>query len=315
LRDLLAESIDASRDIALELYPPFLHDQGLTAALEWLARWMEEKYSLRVDFTTDEGAEPQQDDLRGFLFQAVRELLTNVIRHAKVSSASVHLERTAEGGIRITVTDEGVGFYPAAVEDGPSGAVGLLNMRERLMCLGGTFEVSSARGKGTKVRLTIAPQAGMLAAPPAAPASAHRKDRRDGRAAALRGRAPGKIRILLADDHEVMREGLASLLKEQPDVEVVAEASDGPTAVALAAQTMPDVIIMDVTMPGMTGVEAARKITAQGNDVRIIGLSMHDRADMAERMLQAGACAYLSKGGPADQLLAEVRRAATLRSV
>jgi CheY-like chemotaxis protein len=309
---LLVESIEASRAVALELYPPFLHDHGLTAALEWLARWMEERHGLKVDFSADADADPQGDDVRGFLFQAVRELLTNVVRHAKVSRASVRLEKTGEGGLRITVADEGVGFSDQDRPGKAAQGVGLLHIRERLEYLGGVLEVRSAGGKGTRIRLLLGSEVLQSAVLPAVSAAAEAKDR-PGRTA-QRPAAPksGRIRVLLADDHEVMREGLASLLREEADIEVIAEASDGPSAVALAGQVRPDVIIMDVTMPGMTGVEATRRIAAQWNDIRIIGLSMHERADMANKMLQAGAIAYLSKGGPAEQLLAEVRKAANL---
>jgi PAS domain S-box-containing protein len=312
LRGLLVESIEASRAVALELYPPFLHDHGLTAALEWLARWMEERHGLKVDFSADADADPQGDDVRGFLFQAVRELLTNVVRHAKVSRASVRLEKTGEGGLRITVADEGVGFSDQDRPGKAAQGVGLLHIRERLEYLGGVLEVRSAGGKGTRIRLLLGSEVLQSAVLPAVSAAAEAKDR-PGRTA-QRPAAPksGRIRVLLADDHEVMREGLASLLREEADIEVIAEASDGPSAVALAGQVRPDVIIMDVTMPGMTGVEATRRIAAQWNDIRIIGLSMHERADMANKMLQAGAIAYLSKGGPAEQLLAEVRKAANL---
>ncbi len=314
LRELLGESIEASRSIALDLYPPFLHDHGLTAALEWLVRWMEEKHGLKVHFVAEEGAEPQQEDIRSFLYQAVRELLLNVIQHAKVKEASVRLERAGAKMIRITVADDGVGFAFDTMEKRPPENIGLMNIRERLRYLGGSVEVSSARGKGTRVRLLVGSQAAVMPAPK--PTGARGENGTGRRAAAKGGKTTGnKIRVLLADDHEVMREGLATLLREQPDVEVVAEASDGPTAVALARETKPDVIIMDVSMPGMTGVDAARQITAKNSKTRIIGLSMHDQANMAEKMLRAGAVAYLSKGGPADQLLAEVRRAARLKMV
>ena len=310
LRELLAETIEASRAMAHELCPPILHEAGLPAALEWLARRMEHKHGLAVELTAEPLADPPRDDLRGFLFQATRELLLNVVKHARVRQAAVRLERTGEGGIRISVQDDGVGFVPEADTDGGEGGFGLLHIRERLEFLGGLLDVRSACGKGTRVRLTVGPglePRAALAVPLAATAEGLAAD---GLGPAAANVSADKIRVLLADDHEVMREGLAALLKEQPDVEIVAEASDGPTAVALAGQTRPDVIIMDVSMPGMSGVEATRLITAQWPGVRVVGLSMHDRADMANKMLHAGAVAYLSKGGPADQLLAELRKAA-----
>jgi DNA-binding NarL/FixJ family response regulator len=103
------------------------------------------------------------------------------------------------------------------------------------------------------------------------------------------------IRILLADDHKIMREGLRSLLEKQPDMEVVAEAEDGPRAVQLARQLLPDVVIMDITMPGLNGIVAARQIMAQAPDVKVIALSMHSDKRFVMEMLKTGASGYLLK--------------------
>lgn len=117
----------------------------------------------------------------------------------------------------------------------------------------------------------------------------------------------GRIRVLLADDHQILREGLASLLADEPDMEVVGEAGDGQEAIELARSTAPDVILMDVTMPGVDGIQATRQITSEISNVRVIGLSMHEEEDMAKAMRAAGASAYLSKGGPSEALIAAIR--------
>ena len=115
------------------------------------------------------------------------------------------------------------------------------------------------------------------------------------------------IRVLLADDHRILRQGLVSLLQDEPDILVVAEARDGQEAVDLAHQHKPDVIVMDITMPRLSGIEATALITAQLPAIRIIGLSVHPAADMAEAMRQAGAAAYLTKDGPVEDLVAAIR--------
>jgi DNA-binding NarL/FixJ family response regulator len=118
-----------------------------------------------------------------------------------------------------------------------------------------------------------------------------------------------RIRVLLADDHKVMREILSLLLGDEPDIEVVGEAADGAAAVEMASEHHPDIVIMDVTMPCLNGIDATRRITSHMPDVHVIGLSMHEREDMAASMLRAGACAYLSKDGPTDDLIAAIRSA------
>jgi DNA-binding NarL/FixJ family response regulator len=118
------------------------------------------------------------------------------------------------------------------------------------------------------------------------------------------------IRVLLADDHELLREGLVSLLEVQPDIKVVAEASDGESAVDLTLSTRPDVVVMDVTMPHLNGVEATQRISAARPEIRVVGLSMHEQADMAGAMRRAGAVNYLPKDGPAEELIAAIRNAA-----
>src|SRR3954464_15770231 len=105
------------------------------------------------------------------------------------------------------------------------------------------------------------------------------------------------MKILLADDHRIVREGLKSLLESEPDMQVVAEADNGRIAVELAAETAPDVAVMDIGMPELTGTEATRRIVHASPGTRVIALSMHaDRRFMSE-MLKAGASGYLLKDG------------------
>jgi DNA-binding NarL/FixJ family response regulator len=117
------------------------------------------------------------------------------------------------------------------------------------------------------------------------------------------------MRLLVADDHGIMRSGLRLLLDRQPDMEVVAEAADGVEAVALALRERPDVCILDVTMPRMTGLEATVEIRAHAPGVAVLVLSMHDDERYLFEALQAGAAGYVLKR-EADQALVEAVRAA-----
>jgi DNA-binding NarL/FixJ family response regulator len=110
------------------------------------------------------------------------------------------------------------------------------------------------------------------------------------------------IKIILADDHKITRQGLCSLLDKQPDMEVIAEAEEGRTAVRLALELAPDVIIMDVSMPDLNGIEAARKIAAECPEVKIIALSMHSDSMFVTEMLKSGAAGYLLKDCAFEEL-------------
>jgi DNA-binding NarL/FixJ family response regulator len=113
--------------------------------------------------------------------------------------------------------------------------------------------------------------------------------------------------ILIADDHRLFRQGLAALLREQPGWEVVAEAGDGEEAVQLAATLKPQIAVLDVEMPRVDGVEAARRIRQASRDTRIVALSMYGDAHYQERMKEAGASAYVLKNEAIDQLVDAIK--------
>lgn len=114
-------------------------------------------------------------------------------------------------------------------------------------------------------------------------------------------------RILLVDDHEILLGGLRSLLEGEPDLEIVGEARDGVEAVRLAEQLGPDLIVMDVSMPGLNGIEATRRITAKTPATAVLCLSSHSDSVMVEAMLEAGASGYLLKDHAVDELLRAIR--------
>jgi CheY-like chemotaxis protein len=307
---LLDQAIAESRSLTTELSPPVLYDGGLAVALEWLGRQMEEKHGLHVGLDVDSAVEPANEETSVLLFEAVRELLFNVVKHAEVQSAEVRMTSSLDHRVQISVNDQGVGFDPArlAKENASAMGFGLFSIRERLELAGGSVHVETAPTHGTQVtivgppRPVLAPTDGAQGGPaetsPAAFVSPQLHPLPAGQ---------GKIRVLLADDHALLREGLRSLLGEEADIELVGEAPDGRVAVDLALHTKPDVILMDVTMPRLDGIEATRRIIAALPHVRVIGLSMHEEEDMAAAMYEAGASAYLSKGGPSESLLATIR--------
>jgi two-component system response regulator NreC len=114
-------------------------------------------------------------------------------------------------------------------------------------------------------------------------------------------------RILLADDHRIVREGIRSLLEKHPDMDVVAEAEDGSTAVQLAQELSPDVVVMDIAMPGLDGILASRRIITESPDVKVIGLSMHSDIQFVMEMLDTGAAGYLLKDCAFEELAHAIR--------
>ncbi|HEV3331531.1 MAG TPA: response regulator transcription factor [Bryobacteraceae bacterium] len=118
------------------------------------------------------------------------------------------------------------------------------------------------------------------------------------------------IRILLADDHAVVRQGFKMILGAQPDMEIVGEAGNGREAVELAEQLKPDVVVMDVAMPELNGIEATRRVTGSVPHARVIALSMHKDSVYVREVLRAGARGYLLKDSDAGELVSAVRAVA-----
>ena len=119
-----------------------------------------------------------------------------------------------------------------------------------------------------------------------------------------------KIKILIVDDHQMFRDGLKALLALQNDVEVVGEAQNGQEAVVLSRDLCPDIILMDVNMPVMDGVEATRRIIAETPDMKILALSMYSDNSFVKGIMRAGALGYIMKGGDFEEISGAIRRAA-----
>jgi len=115
------------------------------------------------------------------------------------------------------------------------------------------------------------------------------------------------ITVLLADDHKIMRDGLRSLIEREPDIKVVGEAEDGRTTVQLVRKLSPDVVLMDITMPNLNGLEATRQIVAESPQVKVIALSMHSDRRFVVGMLRAGGSGYLPKDCAFEELVHAIR--------
>jgi DNA-binding NarL/FixJ family response regulator len=118
------------------------------------------------------------------------------------------------------------------------------------------------------------------------------------------------VRIVIADDHKLMREGLASLLRQERDIEVVAQANNGREAVQLCEKHRPDVVVMDVSMPDLNGIDATRQILDRAHRTRVIALSMHNDRQFVAEMFRAGARGYLLKDSAFEELASAIRTVA-----
>ncbi|HVB10000.1 MAG TPA: response regulator transcription factor [Bacillota bacterium] len=123
------------------------------------------------------------------------------------------------------------------------------------------------------------------------------------------------IRVVIADDHAVVREGTRQILEQQPGLEVVGEAADGPGAVAVIRQTQPDVAVLDMRLPGKSGIEVTREVTAEQPDVRVLILSAYDDEDYVAAAVQAGALGYVLKTATERELAEAVAEVAAGRPV
>ena len=219
----------------------------------------------------------------------------------------------------MTVNDEGSGFDPdiARTSGSAAGGIGLFSMRERLDVIGGGMRIESAAGRGAprdRLGARGSLETGWRLLPCRGRSPRRPTPRRAGpprSAAPRRGRASraraGRSAFSLVDDHAVVRDGHRAPAAQQPDIEIVGEAADGATAVELVRTLRPDVVTMDVNMPGMNGVDAARAIHAEHPRTRIIGLSMSEESEQGAAMRGAGAVHYLSKSASLDKLLAAIR--------
>jgi CheY-like chemotaxis protein len=330
--DILQQALTYTRSLVAQLTPMALHEFGLVAALKWLGDQMRQQYRLSVEVDVQAGLSVKlPEDQAVLIFQSIRELLINVAKHARVDQATIRIQ-PQDGQLSIAVVDEGLGADTLTSSSGArSSKFGLFSIGERMRALGGAFDFTSSPGKGTIATLTMplppvdapaesrpmttgetvtdrrrpsdqeyaqhltAQRSAFRSTPELVSSASHLEERL-------------RIRVLLVDDHALVRNGLSSVLRYNTDLQVVGEAADGQEAVALAAALKPDVVIMDVNMPKMDGVEASRRIKQDRPSTVVIGLSMHEGGHHEAAMRESGAAAYLTKDAAAERLIETILR-------
>ncbi len=297
---VLNEAIGYTRSLMAELNPPIL-GCGLPMGLKWLAEKFK-AHHLDVELDIPETLELQlTENQLGLLFQCTRELLMNVVKHAHTDRATISLSRDAET-LSLRVSDKGRGFSAATIPttlttDQSLTQFGLFSIRERMEALGGRLDVRSSPDQGTlaSLILPLAQEDVPLPAQTILPAQI-----------GMGGMKPGDVgtnlRVLLVDDHAMVREGLRGVLDAYADIQVVGEAADGEEAIMLAGSLVPDVVVMDINLPKVSGIEATRQIKLRRPQTIVIGLSVHQASQVECALKEAGGAAYVTKDSAASSL-------------
>jgi CheY-like chemotaxis protein len=300
LDKVFQEALTYTRTLIAELSPPSLQDSGLPAALKWLGERFQ-RDGLRVDVEARTGSVPLPEEQAVVVFQAVRELLFNVMKHAGVDHATVTATLDGNDILRVAVTDRGNGSTSEALRrPAKPGHLGLISVRERFRAMGGRVDVESQPGQGTIVTLVL---------PLVKQEKAEVKVQVESVGKSLLSTSKtyvSRIRVLLVDDHKLMRHELREILAADDRLRIVGEAGHGEEALTLAANVAPDVVVTDINLPGMSGIEAAKRFKKLHPRMVVIGLSVHRDEQTIHDMLTAGAEAVLSKESAADELTATI---------
>ena len=315
--EILDEMLQQSRSLTAELYPTSLYEGSLEQSLDWIKNHAARLHGLDVDVSIHTSSSVYiKESVRFIMYNAIQELLLNVAKHAGVKKVSINISTPSPDRITVTVKDDGQGFSPSLLEhpEGDLKRFGLFNLQERIAWLRGIVNISSQPGAGCTVKLSLpveedaSPSQHDMQFSPLMSAQEPYTSRSDNAG------EEGPIRVILVDDHTLIRVGLARILREDSSFTIVGEAPDGETAVKLAAELNPDVILMDVSMPGMGGAEATRIIKQANPNIQIIALSMYEEREQGTEMRKAGATSYVNKSEAASTIADAIRSCCTQKN-
>ena len=291
---------DEIRTLSYILHPPLLDECGLASAVHWYAEGFEKRSGIKLKVEVAPGLPRLNIDAETALFRVVQESLTNVHRYSGSSVASIEIY-PSDGRVMLEVVDKGKGVNaeraPVASDGVAQLGVGIPGMRERLHQLGGELNVDFAP-TGTRVVASLP-----LKAVPAV----HTEDGDSELEQAAKSAQEPRRRILIADDHELMRRGLRGLLEAHYEWAVCGEAIEGHEAVRKVEELKPDLVIMDVNLPGLSGIEAASRILRAGAAPKIVFFTVHDSEDIIRDLIECGAHGYVAKSRAAHDLVDAVR--------
>ena len=275
---------------------------GLQAALAGVGRECVSPNNTEVRVFTEGRAQPLHAIVRDEVYWIAREAIVNALKSACAAKVEVELSyRVAD--LRVFIRDDGRGFEPAVIDAGTrNGHWGIRGMKERARRIGATVDIWTAVGAGTEVSLRI-------------PASVAYRDRRFHLLAGGENgpcdSAPGRmtpITVLTVDDHPLLREGIAAVLENHSDLRMVGQAASGHEALERCRELRPDIVLMDLQMPEMSGIDAIIAIRSELPQTRVIVLTAHGTDEQILRGLNAGAAGYLLKDGLRKELVDTIRR-------
>jgi len=255
-----------------------------------------------------DGCLPATERESTLAYHVARELLLNVLRHARTDRAELTVYGTDRSELVVTVRDRGRGFDPGLLSDPhPEIQSGLFDLRERLETRGGGLSIVSILGKGTVATALFQREHQPALQPASLPAPPHAET-------VLAPRPEGRITVMVVDDHPWVREGIMSLLADHHDLSIVAEAATGEEAIAVARRLKPDLVILDLHLPGIGGIDVTKQILADNPGTQVVGLSAHSDRAMVDSLKMAGAAGFLPKDQLADDLYRTLKSYASIKS-
>jgi PAS domain S-box-containing protein len=322
INDILDTCIDTCRRLTVELQPPLSKSKGILETIRWLCRRMEALHDMEIDLIVEDDITELSPVLTEFLVRSLRELLFNVVKHSGELSASVTL-RSEDGQIAIAVQDWGLGSDAEQIRAKrlEATAFGLFEIEDRLALLGGQMQMKTGPNQGFGVYLRVPME---VSAPidenTAAPGEENRRQEEtlsegnppsipdvtgdsDATSQTVKMDTSKSYAIILAEDHTMLRQGLRDIINAQAGLNVVTEVDNGKELLRIMDKIEPDMVVLDITMPEMGGLEAAREIKAQHPNVRVLMMSMHNQEHYVADALAAGARGYLLKEDSSEELL------------
>jgi two-component system, NarL family, sensor kinase len=301
-REIVAQIGEEIRTLSYILHPPLLDECGLASAVHWYAEGFEKRSGIKLEVAIDADLPRLPVDAETTLFRVVQESLTNVHRYSGSSVAKIRITKES-GEVRLEILDHGHGIKSGAVQaklDGPAPlGVGIPGMRERLHQLGGGLSVDFGMN-GTRVVAT-------LPIKKAGEGELEGGESLTSLSFALRSAQDARRRVLIADDHELMRRGLRGLIESHDEWAVCGEAVEGSEAVRKAAELQPDLVIMDVNLPGLSGIEAAARIRQERKGAKILFFTVHDSEELVREIIDAGGQGCVAKSRASQDLIEAVR--------